>query len=469
MPRTKKEKPRKGKTAKPVAAIPAVMGTAAAAPWAHPVRDLEQPVFSQPQPTPDPTIFRVNQPSDGPAYAAIDQLNKQHKLLPLPFPLPRGGVEPQLTLEQVMGGNAAAIERITQGGQLVFHSTGDCGSTRGPATQNQVADKMTSDFQESDAREIPQFNLLLGDVVYSFGEANYYYDQFYDPYRDYPAPILAAAGNHDGMVSPLANATTLDAYLRNFCAEGFMVTPEAGGLSRTAQIQPGVFFTFEAPFVRVIVLYSNTLEDPGVIADSTIGNAQLAFIKAALQRVKQEKFTGALLFADHHPPYIVSRHGWSIELLKQIDTLCDGVGVWPHAFLSGHAHNYQRFTRTRRSDGTQIPYVVCGNGGHNVQKLSTPGAPVLRAPQIIQQSSASTDQVVMENYDDRNYGYLRLIVTASQLRVEYHPASDGVDTKTPDDFVTVDLATRKLVQYVANDLGVPAQARQVRKLGPRVR
>ena len=464
MPRTKKEKPRKEKSAKPVTAIPELMA-AAAAPWVHPVRDLGQPVFSQPQPTPDPTLFRVNHPSDGPAYAAIDQLNKQHKLLPLPFPLPRGGVEPQLTLEQVMGGNAAAIKRIAQSGQLVFHSTGDCGSTRGPATQNQVADKMVSDFQESDPREVPQFNLLLGDVVYSFGEANYYYDQFYDPYRDYPAPILAAAGNHDGMVSPLAHATTLDAYLRNFCAQGFMVTPEAGGLSRTAQIQPGVFFTFEAPFVRIIVLYSNTLEDPGVIADSTIGNAQLAFIKAALQRVKQEKFTGALLFADHHPPYTVSRHGWSIDLLTQIDRLCDEVGVWPHAFLSGHAHNYQRFTRTRRSDGTQIPYVVCGNGGHNVQKLSTPGTPVLRAPQIIQQASASTDQVVMENYDDKNYGYLRLIVSASQLRVEYHPASDGVDTKTPDDFVTVDLVTRQLVQYVANDLGVPAQARQVRKLG----
>jgi hypothetical protein len=46
-----------------------------------------------------------------------------------------------------------------------------------------------------------------------------------------------------------------------------VVTPEAGGLSRTAQIQPGVFFTFEAPFVRILILYSNTLEDPGVIAD----------------------------------------------------------------------------------------------------------------------------------------------------------------------------------------------------------
>jgi hypothetical protein len=39
------------------------------------------------------------------------------------------------------------------------------------------------------------------------------------------------------------------------------------------------------------------------------------------------------------------------------------------------------------------------------------------------------------------------------LRIEYHPASDGADAKTPDDFVTVDLATRKLVHFAATDFG----------------
>jgi len=31
----------------------------------------------------------------------------------------------------------------------------------------------------------------LGDVVYNFGEWNYYYDQFYEPFRNYAAPIFA--------------------------------------------------------------------------------------------------------------------------------------------------------------------------------------------------------------------------------------------------------------------------------------
>ena len=425
-------------------------------------RVLGAPVFSQPEPTPDPTLFKVPHPSDASAYKKIDELNQEHLLFPLPFPAPRGGNEPVLLLQEVLGGNAGAIARISAAGQIVWHATGDCGSTRGPGTQNEVSDKMIADFDETQAAEIPQFNLLLGDIVYNFGEAQYYYDQFYEPYRNYPAPILAVAGNHDGMVSPEAHVASLAAFLRNFCATGFMVTPEAGGLSRTAQIQPGVFFTFEAPFVRILVLYSNTLEDPGYISGPTIGRAQLDFLQAALTRAKSERYTGALLIADHHPPYAIGgRHGWSIDLLAQIDAICNSVGVWPHAFLSGHAHNYQRFTRTR-ADGTQIPYVICGNGGHNVIRLTKPGAPALRTPQIIQPAATGTDQVVLENYDDQNYGYLRIVVTAAQLRIEYHPASDGAGSKTPDDFVTVDLAGRKLVHFVANDLGMPRAAAAIR-------
>ena len=429
-------------------------------------RSLDAPVFGQPEATEDPSTFKIKHPSDAAAYKAIDQLNKEHRLQAMPFPLPRGGgPEPTLTLSEVFGGNQRALNTIQQNGQIVFHATGDCGSTRGPQTQNRVTDKMTADFNETDPKEIPQFALLLGDIVYSFGESQYYYDQFYEPYRNYSAPILAAAGNHDGMISPLAHEKSLDAYLRNFCADpagGFTVTPEAGGLSRTAQIQPGVFFTFDAPFVRILVFYSNTLEDPGVIADNTIGRAQIDFLQAALQRIKSEKYPGALLFAHHHPPYAIGgQHSSSLQLRQQMDAVCSKVGIWPHAVLAGHAHSYQRFTR-QRSDGTEIPYIVCGNGGHNVQKLLGQGGTPLRAPQILEKKTASDDAVTFENYDDADFGYLRLIVDPNQLRIEYHPASDGAQAKTPDDAVTVDIKSRKRTAYVANDLGYPARAGMVR-------
>jgi len=449
------------------------IGTAAAQ---IPARYLTNPVFAQPEPTPDPSTFKITHPSDDAAYKIIDELNAEHKIKPLPFPPPRGAQgEPQLNLTQVFGGNTSAIARIQSNGQIVFHSTGDCGSTRGPTTQNEVTDKMVADFTEARSSEIPQFALLLGDVVYNFGETQYYYDQFYEPYRNYPSPVLAVAGNHDGMISPLAHARSLDAYLRNFCADpadGYLVTPEAGGLSRTAQIQPGVFFTFEAPFVRILVLYSNTLEDPGVICDPNIGSAQISYLKAALARVKQENFKGALLFAHHHPPYALGgQHGSSVQMRQQMDAVCSAAGVWPHAVLSGHAHNYQRYTR-HRPDGSDIPYVICGNGGHNVQKLQPTNGVAPRAPQVFQEKTPTDDAVTFENYDDTDYGYLRIIVTGEQLRIEYHPAADGAGAKTPDDSVTIDLNTRRQTVYTPNDLGMPAQAREVRRLlepGPRRR
>ena len=407
---------------------------------------LGNPVFAQPQPTPDPTKFEIKHPSDNPVYKQIDELNREHKIVPLPFPPPRGLPEPRLTLAAVLGsGGNAAVQRITQSGQLVFHSTGDTGNTRSPESQSLVADKLVSDFSDTDAKEWPSFFFHLGDVIYSFGESQYYYDQFYEPYRDYRAPILALAGNHDGMVAPGTNVTTLAAFLENFCASEFEVTPEAGGLSRTAQIQPGVFFTFEAPFVRILALYSNTLEDPGVIADDHVGRSQLDYLKAALARVKSDNFKGALILAHHHPAYTAgSKHGWSEQMLSQIDQVCQQSGVWPHAVLSAHAHNYQRFTRQHGQ--TQIPYIICGNGGHGLAKLVKKGGSPLRTPQLLQ-TTGHADKVTLENYDDQDYGYLRVVVTATQLRIEYHPASDGSEAKTPDDFVTVDLASRKLVHF----------------------
>ena len=340
-----------------------------------------------------------------------------------------------------------------------------------------MADKMVSDFSDTDPRSIPSFCYHLGDVVYSFGEAEYYYDQFYDPFRDYPAPVFAIPGNHDGMVAPNSSTPTLAAFKKNFCTAGAAPhrTPEAGELARTAQIQPAVYFTLEAPFVRILGLYSNCLEDPGVISGEGgtypyLGIVQPDFLKAALERIKKQKFAGAVLIAVHHPPYIAQvleaegggtkkgkqananttnagRHGGSPNMLKDIDAVCSAAGVWPHAILSGHAHNYQRFTRIK--DGRQTPFIVAGNGGHGMSRLTKKGTPTLRTPQAQAALSDGTDQVVFENYDDQDFGYLRIIADPRQLRIEYHPASDGEDAKTPDDNVTIDLKTRTLVHYQA--------------------
>jgi len=421
------------------------------------------PQFGEPSPTPDPTKFTVKHGSDAQAYKILD--SQKGSLQPRSFPT-ASMPEPTLTLADALGPKGPDIENaITRAEQIVFHSVGDTGNTKGPHDMELVTDKMVSDYTETDPRNVPSFLYHLGDVVYSFGESQYYYDQFYDPFRNYPAPILAIPGNHDGMVAPNSAAPTLAAFLENFCATGQPShrTPEAGGLARTAQVQPAIYFTLEAPFVRILGLYSNCLEDPGVISDQggtyrSLPGDQLTFLEAALQRVKKEKFTGAVLIAVHHPPYVAvtrspkmntGRHGGSPLMLKDIDIACANAGVWPHAVLSGHAHNYQRFTRSL--DDRETPFVVAGNGGHAIQPLTQRGTPTLRTPAVQASLSNGSDQVVFENYDDADYGYLRIIADAQQLRIEYHPASDGAAAKTPDDSVTVDLASYKIVPYKLPD------------------
>jgi len=415
------------------------------------VDEQDEPRFAQPEVTQDPTQFRIKHASDAPAYKVLDAMARAHELRPIPFPAARGGAEPVLTLEQVLGTHGPeAVKQATDAGRLVFHAVGDTGNTRGPDLQDKVADKMVSDFTDI-PEDRPRFFFHLGDVIYSFGEARYYYDQFYDPYRNYPAPILALAGNHDGMVAPNTEAKSLDAFLRNFCAERFEITPEAGGLDRTAQIQPGVYFTFEAPFIRILALYSNSLEDPGVISTHNgefpeLTDVQLTYLRTALNRVKSDAFNGALIIAHHHPAYTIAGergHGSSTEMRTEIDAICDDVGVWPHAILSAHAHNYQRYTRARGE--MQIPYIIAGGGGHSrPQKLTRANEPALRTPVAI---ATDQDKVSLENYDDTDTGYLRVVVTGSQLRIEYHPSSDADVAKTPDDQVTIDLSTRKIVHF----------------------
>src|ERR1700683_429981 len=152
------------------------------------------PVFAQPVPSPDPSSFKspVTDSKD-PEVAGVQ-----------PVPQPRtAAAEPILTLAQVYGSGGATITNtIKSAGQIVFHCVGDTGSDKGPGTQELVADKMVTDFSEANAADVPSFYYHLGDVVYYFGEGEYYYDEFYEPYRNYPCPILGIPGNHDGIVYP---------------------------------------------------------------------------------------------------------------------------------------------------------------------------------------------------------------------------------------------------------------------------
>lgn len=422
---------------------------------------LPQPVFSEVTPTPNPSGFTVP-PADQDLYKGIESLLKKDVV---GFDRSRVADQATVPLDSAWGDRGAAIRKaIEEAGRIVFHAVGDSGaaSTRTFPSEIRVADAITSDFHASAGEDRPAFLYHLGDLVYNFGEAAYYYDQFYEPFRDYAAPIFAVPGNHDSFVVPNTprGREPLKVFARNFCAPAPVVTPEAGSLHRTAMTQPGVYFTLDAPFVRIIGLFSNALEDPGVISSENgrwraVPDLQLAFLRAQLRRIRSEEYKGAVLLAVHHPPFSYApqkaapsgRHSGSPAMLADIDAICAEEKVYPHAFLSGHAHNYQRYTRTLLFGGNlvSVPFVVCGSGGHNVSPLvsarngSSPAEPAdgTDVSYMDQSRIVQARRLVLDTHDQANYGYLRIAVDARTLVIEFHPVTpqnSRVDT------VSVDLA-----------------------------
>lgn len=430
-----------------------------------------EPVFAEGVPTPDPTVFNTPHPSDAQLYKQIQQLLTKDVV---GFKAARGKPGDLYTLAEALGEHGPdVVQAIQDAGRIVFHCAGDTGASNVKKYGNEisVADHLTNDFHSSTAADRPAFFFHLGDVVYDFGESQYYYDQFYEPFRNYPAPIVAIPGNHDSFVIPNtpATKTPLTIFQRNFCATRPVVTQEAASLHRTAMTQPGLYFTFDAPFVRIIGLFSNALEDPGVISSEQgkwklVPDFQLAYLIAQLQRVKAEQYQGALIIATHHPPYSYApppasggaggNHSSSSTMLREIDTICQAQGVYPHAFLSGHAHNYQRYTRTVQFGGRTmtVPFVVCGDGGHNVVPMVqsrggvTPPDPAKGATvtYLDTKPAVQATKLVLSTFDHSHYGYLRISANPKQLRIEFHPV--GATTPVPAvDTVTVDLANHTVM------------------------
>ena len=431
----------------------------------HPV--FHEPVFGEEGVLPDPTGFSTEHPSDSELYNQIEDLLKTEVVA---VPPSRIAPDQMFSLADAYGSHGSQIrEIIERAGKIIFHALGDSGASNAGKYPNElrVADQVTLDCQSASQNNRPAFLFHLGDIVYNFGEARYYYDQFYEPFRNYPAPIFAIPGNHDSFVVPgtADGQTPLETFQRNFCSTQRVITPEAGSLHRTAMTQPGVYFTLDAPFVRIIGLFSNALEDPGVISNlehkwDAVSNLQIDFLRAQLTRIKQENYPGAVLLATHHPPFSYSpprgaggaggNHGCSTAMLKQIDTVCQEVGVYPHAFLSAHAHNYQRYTRIMEFGGKEIdvPFIVCGDGGHNVNKLvrSSHGHPAQEPHSGDDVSHLEgkhpvphVKKLLLEKYNDHNYGYLRIHVDKEELKIGFHQISAASLAQSRFDMVTVKL------------------------------
>jgi hypothetical protein len=384
--------------------------------------------FGDPDLTPDNfSSFSKQEISADSAAKGLEQLE--------PVPPPRSTTP--MELSSVIGDDV--VQKIQKAGKITFHTVGDTGGIHTPQFQFAVADAMADDQDKSGA----VFWYHLGDVVYYFGQEQYYFEQFYDPYRNYNAPIFAIPGNHDGAVYKGETEKSLDAFIANFCTSQPTRTPDSQGAVRTTMDQPGVYFTLDAPFVKFIGLYSNTSEGgtEGVIANSKIGDAQLNFLKQQLATAKAERDKGqgrALVIATHHPPFTGSpSHVPSPAMLKQIDQACGAAGIQPDLYLSGHAHLYERYTRT--IGGKQIPYLVAGMGGYYNLPGLKPGN--LRPPAQTPGSGtdASGNPLRLDVYNDNTFGFLRMTISPASIVGEFvtvDPTSGKTDV---GDSFTVDL------------------------------
>jgi hypothetical protein len=399
-------------------------------------------LYADPQPGPDEVKFREDNTSsayyNSPYYLA-------HKDQVQPIPRRRSGVT--LNLSDFIP--QEILNAIQAAGKISFHAVGDTGAAKVNRSQTAatalgheaaVADAMVSEIQNQGANG-PSFFFHLGDVIYNFGEAQYYYDQFYEPFRAYDRPIFAIPGNHDGMIfgqgSSAPQVPTLDAFLTNFCAAEPGPSPDAGGLIRTVMTQPGVYFTLDAPFVSIIGLYSNVLDGPGIISSQgkhfPIVDDQLDFLKSELARLKPDRQAQkrAIMVAVHHPPLSAdAKHGGSTGILKDLDACCKAAGLWPDVLLSGHAHLYQRFTRNL-PNGQQAPYIVAGSGGF-----------AATTPKHLPPAPVTVGDYTLEINPIVDFGYLTVETDARTITLTFKTADGG--PVVVRDSVSVNLKTGRI-------------------------
>jgi len=337
----------------------------------------------------------------------IAALKDMTRFEPIPQPAPQQLSVPFEVFDPKA--NAAAQEA----GKLVFHSVGDVGGVNGTATEDAIAVAMEDQLSAAVENSQPAFLYILGDVVYFNGQQRLYKTEFYEPYQYYRALIFAIPGNHDGDThvrknDPPDTEPSLYGFFENFCD----TAPHQASPYRMSMTQPYPYWTLDAPFVTMIGLYSNV---EGSL-DARGRSDQQAYLEAQMRNAAPDK---KLLICVHHPPFSLdSAHGGCPDILNALDRATAATKRLPDAVLSGHVHNYQRFSRVVKGSKEPIPYIVAGAGGyaddprsmHRLQKELRGKKPPIKT---------TMDGVDLESYNQDNPGFLRVTASENDLVFEY--------------------------------------------------
>ena len=366
------------------------------------------------------------------------------------LPSPSGSSPYHLRLGEVL--STEHMDKIKNSGRIIFHAVGDTGGIGFEVPQHIVEMHMEDDFDLTNPQSSPAFFYHLGDVVYLFGEANNYSKQFYRPYTHYPASIFAIPGNHDGDLNygipENIRPQSLEAFVNNFCKKAHIITPEAADIDRDAMTQPNVYWTLETPFANIIGLYSNVPEG------GEIHQEQFDWFVNELSSAPNDK---VLIVAVHHPAYSLDNFtSGSMAIKENLDNAFNKSGRMADIVLSGHVHNYQRFTY--ETNGRQVPYIVAGAGGYpNLTCMQrTSGLPNSKCIQqepddrLEVPTNLPSYNLTLENYCDNRHGFLRIEVTSNLVKGEYYTVprpqeSWNVSSQRIDNF-ELDIKTHRLTR-----------------------
>ncbi len=329
---------------------------------------------------------------------------------------PEAGVQP--LPDGTPGRAAGPALGISDGVPITLLVIGDHGGVMDPDPQNAVSNAMQARATQPPE---PAFVYTVGDVVYFNGDASQYAPQFYEAYGHLQLPIVGIPGNHDGDTTDDPTRKPLDTFMANFCASAPALPVGMEEYERDTETQPYCDWTLTLAAVTIIGVYTN------VPSGGRLEQSQLDWITAELRAAATDR---PLIVSLHHPPYSVDQfHGGSASMGTALDGCFAAAGRFPDLVLSGHVHDYQRFTRTL-ANGQPLTYVVIGNGGyHNLHRLAndaTTGEHV-------------TDDVVFEFGDSTHWGFLELTITMDTISAAYtattktgDPVTPGVDTFTID-------------------------------------
>jgi len=307
-----------------------------------------------------------------------------------PLPAPLGEPPYHFDLENVLPG---ITKKAKADGKLVFHTVGDTGGIKNADYQSDVAKAMKTAINGENA---PSFFYHLGDVVYYNGEIDKYYDQFYEPYDHYAAPILAIAGNHDG--DPIDDTqTSLDGWVKYFMTATPHVDPISKDAPRVTLSLPNVYYTLICPYVTIIGMYTNVPEH------GSIDSVQQQWLTNEFNTADKSK---ALIIALHHPIYSFDdHHSGSAAMADVLQHAINDTGRVPNMVLTAHVHNIQRIEK-EIVKGTPTPFLVAGNGGYyHLHNLTA------NAGDVDENTGA-----VLKYGNDKEHGYVTLTVDAKQIK-----------------------------------------------------